>query len=148
MNIITNHVLYNEEAPMNNAIVDQSGTHEESMEEYLDERFNDFMQAIADDGLASIKDIFYNGMQTMLDIMNIAVGDANEESSVLAVMELVEEALSNKVINGEIDLDYTNSENNFVDDTDDIDIDMYDDIYDDDNDSDEEADDTFETAKK
>lgn len=80
-----------------------------TMDSFLTSNYEHFLCAIAADGEASLKDIYYNGMYRLIELINATLcdDDANE-TAIVDLISNIEDALHEKEAAGEINLDYSN----------------------------------------
>lgn len=142
-NIIHTQVTLNGDTDMN---LDEEP--EYTMENVLDDRFDNFLMLTSEDGLNTTRDTYFNGMQALVEILNAVYDESDPAVSIMDALTLVEEALENKATEGEIDLSYSaNAEDEdadvdglFDEGDEDADADKLPDLFD----EDEDDDDSFE----
>ena len=112
-NIIQDHILLNGES-MSQADAD-TDLEDVTLADVLDERFDMFMRNMAEDGHCTIRDIFYNGMYTLINIMNAVAEDYETGDPYADTLALVEEVLTEKAAENEIDLSYSEDPSDNID---------------------------------
>ena len=112
-NIIQDHILLNGDH-MSQADVEPN-LQDLSITDVLDERFDVFLTNVAQDGNATVRDIFYNGMYTLINILNAVAEDYEGGDPYEDTLAVIEEALTEKAAENEIDLSYSEDPDDQVD---------------------------------